>query len=206
MIDPASEETVEAVARALFRAHDDAACAAGIEPPHDFDVMAQCDHHGWPVIEGWRAAARAAIKLGARPQRAGVSYRERLDELIGPASTNFLGTGLSLKEFMELHNAEKLSQSWFIQPPVEKKRRLAAVVSLSAELETIREKENFATGLAEMAIEAVIEGDWKMVEEWAKHFTFENERDEIRIHGGETYVKFRELLLQVLRTGKGEIA
>lgn len=202
MTDTASDDAVDVVARALFRAHDDAACEAGREPTHDFDVMAQCSHPGWPVIEGWRAAARAAISLGAHPRRASASHRERLDELLGKDSTNFLGTGLALHEFMELYNAEKMSQSWALQPPVEKKRRLAAVVRLSAELEKIREKENFATGLAEMAIEAVIEGDWKMVEEWAKHFSFEDERDEIRIYAGDVYARFRELLLQVLRAGK----
>ena len=56
-----------------------------------------------------------------------------------------------------------------------------------------------------MAIECVIEGDWKMVEEWAEHFSFEDEHD-----GGSknaiTYATFRELLLQVLRTGKEDLA
>ena len=77
---------------------------------------------------------------------------------------------------------------------------------LSVELERIRQTESFATRLAEMAIEAVIEGDWKMVEEWADHFAFEDERDEIRIHGSSIYGTFRELLLQGLRAEKGASA
>jgi hypothetical protein len=206
----AAVDAIDAVARVLFRAHDDAVCE-GREPKHDFDVMAQSDYNGWSVIEGWRAAARAAIELGARAgdpvvEAWRVAYREsrrfRLRDLVDPGSTNFLGTGLSLREFMELHSAEKLSLSWSLQPREEQKRRLSAIVRLSAELERIREKEIFATGLAEMAIEAVIEGDWKMVEEWAEHFAFEDERDKIHIHGAAIYGTFRELLLQALRTGK----
>jgi hypothetical protein len=204
------EAAIDAVARVLFRAHDDAVCE-GREPKHDFDVMAQCDYNGWPVIEGWRAVARAAIGLGARAGDPVVeawraadreSHNTRLRDLLDPGSTNFLGTGLSLREFMELHSAEKLSRSWSLQPREEQKRRLAAVIRLSAELARIREKENFATRLAEMAIESVIEGDWKMVEEWAEHFAFDDERDEVRDRGGEIYATFRELLLQALRTGK----
>jgi hypothetical protein len=195
------DENVDAVARALFRAWDDAVCL-GREPSHDFDVMAEGAEYDdpRPVIEGWHAAAQAAISLGARPRRA--DPKERLAELLGPDSTNFLGTGLSLREFLELHNAEKIAQSWPLQPREEQRRRLTAVVRLSAELERVREKENFATRLAEMAIEAVIEGDWKMVEEWVEHFSFEDERDEIRIPSSATFATFRELLLQALRVGR----
>jgi hypothetical protein len=152
------------------------------------------------VIEGWRAVARAAIALGAKPRSA--DPRVRLEEMLGVDSTNFLGTGLTLREAMQLYSAEKLSRSWSLQSLEEKKRRISAVVRLSAELEHIREKEIFATRLAEMAIESVIEGDWKMVEEWAEHFAFDDERDEVRDRGGEIYATFRELLLQALRTGK----
>jgi hypothetical protein len=199
----AADRDIDAIARALFRAHDDAVCV-GREPPHDFDVMAECDYNGRPVIEGWRAAARTAIAMGARPRRE--DQRARLQELLGPDSTNFLGTGLTMREVMELHSAMKLSRSWALQPREEQRRRLGAVVRLSVELDRIRQTESFATRLAEMAIEAVIEGDWKMVEEWAEHFAFGDERDEVRIRGSEIYAMFRELLLQALRAGKGSPA
>lgn len=170
-----SEETIEAIARALFRAHDDEVSGG---------------------IAGWRAVARVAFALGARPR--GADPRERLAELMGSDSTNFLGTGLTLREFMQLHDAEKLSRSWALSPREEQRRRLTAVVQLSAELAHIRETFSFATRLAELAIEAVIEGDWKMVEEWAEHFSFEDSGSKNAI----TYATFRELLLQVLRTEK----
>lgn len=209
--DPANDaDTIDAVARVLYRAHDDATRLSG-EPEHNFDVMAKCDVHGRPAIDGWRAVARAAIEMGARSGDPVVeawraadreNRRTRFLDLLDPGSTNFLGSGLSLREFMQLHSADKLAASWTLQSQEEKKRRLVAVVRLSVELEHVRETMQFATRLAELAIESVIEGDWKMVEEWAEHFSFADERDEIRIAAGEAYATFRELLLQVMRAGK----
>ncbi len=128
--------------------------------------------------------------------------RERLAELLGTDSTNFLGTGLSLREFMQLHTAERLTASWFLQPQEEKKRRRAAVIQLAIELGRVREATDFSTRLAELAIEAVIEGDWKMVEEWADHFTFTEEGEDLRAKYAPVFAVFRELLLQALRTQK----
>lgn len=125
--------------------------------------------------------------------------RERLAELLGSDSTNFLGTGLTMREFMQLGNAEKLTASWTLQPREERKRRLAAVMRLSVELARVRETTEFSTRLAEQAIEAVIEGDWKMVEEWADHFTFDEEGEELRQKHAPIFLTFRELLLQALR-------
>lgn len=128
--------------------------------------------------------------------------RERLAELISPDSTNFLGTGLTMREFMQLDQAEKIAASWFLQPREERKRRLHTIVRLSVELERIRETVNFSTKLAEQAIEAVIEGDWKRVEEWSEHFIFSDESLEARQTYVPVFALFRELLLQVLRAGK----
>ncbi len=58
-----SDEHVDRVARVLYRAFDDV--NKGYEPLHDFDVMAQCEYEGRPVIDNWRALAREAIKRGA---------------------------------------------------------------------------------------------------------------------------------------------
>lgn len=128
--------------------------------------------------------------------------RERLAELLGTGSKNFLGTGLTMEEFIQLFNAEKLAASWFIQPLEERKRRRCAVIRLSQELGRIEETTNFATRLGELAIEAVIEGDWTMVKEWAEHFAFKDESEDLRGGMVAPYATFRELLLQVLRTDK----
>ena len=128
--------------------------------------------------------------------------RARLEELLGSDSTNFLGTGLTMREFLLLTQAEKLVNAWCMQPPEEQKRRRRIVIQLSQELGRIQENTGFATRLAELAIEAVIEGDWKMVQEWAEHFSFEDENEQIRAQSAEPYSVFRELLLQALRTDK----
>ena len=141
--------------------------------------------------------------------------RERLVELLSPNSKNFLGSGMTLEEFSALMTAEKLSASWCLQSRDERKRRRRAVILLSQELGRIEEKTMFATRNCELAIESVIEGDWKMVEEWAEHFTFadefpENVTDDARTNLRDKYapvfVTFRELLLQVLRTDKEQPA
>lgn len=58
-----SDGHVDRVARRLFRAFDDA--SKGREPLHDFDVMAECEYEGRPVVDNWRALAREAIQRGA---------------------------------------------------------------------------------------------------------------------------------------------
>ena len=128
--------------------------------------------------------------------------RERLAELLGTGSKNFLGTGLSLEEFVQLFSAEKLAASWGLQSPEERKRRRRIVIALAQELGRIEEKSGFSTRLAELAIESVIDGDWKMVEEWAEHFAFEDEHEAIRTREAPEFAIFRELLLQAVRTDK----
>ena len=128
--------------------------------------------------------------------------RERFAELLGTDSKNFLGTGLTMTEFMQLHKAEQIAESWVLQPVEEKKRRRKAIIQLSIELGRIIENHGFSTRLAELAIEAVIEGDWKMVQEWADHFTFDTEGAELREKYAPVFAVFRELLLQTLRVRK----
>lgn len=106
-------------------------------------------------------------------------------------------------ELMRDHTAERICESWFNQQRDERKRRLHFISQLCVELEKIKEQQMFATGLAELGIESIIEGDWKMVKEWADHFSFEDERDEIRIGCAEVYARFRELLLQAYETRPG---
>ena len=80
--------------------------------------------------------------------------RARLVELLGADSTNYLGTGLTLREFMQLHDAEKSRRRGACRPPAERKRRRRAVVQLSIELGEICEATKFSTRLAELAIES----------------------------------------------------
>lgn len=129
--------------------------------------------------------------------------RERFVELFSPDSKNFMGTGLTMQEFMRLNTAEKVAESWFNQKRKERKRRLDFVMELSVELAKIKEQMTFATRLAELAIESIIEGDWNMVKGWADDLSFNNERDEIKSNCDEVYARFRELLLQAYDTRPG---
>jgi hypothetical protein len=198
--EASSDETaVVAIARSLHRAFFEAVYQR--EPTHPYDAL---ERSNFDAASGlWRSVARAAMRLGARPKPA--DRRARLDELLGVDSTNYLGTGLTLRELMQLTNAEKIAASWTLQSREEKRRRLAAVTHLVVELERIRETTQSATRLAEMAIECVIEGDWKMIEEWADHFSFEDEHDGPGSKNAIAYATFRELLLQVLRTEKEDL-
>ncbi len=134
---------------------------------------------------------------------AKADHEARFLALLGTNSKNFMGSGLSMADFLRLGGAEKYAASWSNQDRDERKRRLTAVMALSIELAHIRESTNFSTGLCEMAIESIIEGDWKMVAEWADHLSFATEGAELREEYASIFAGFRELLLQVAR---GEVS
>jgi hypothetical protein len=131
-------------------------------------------------------------------------HQARYHELLSPTSTNFMGTGLTLQEFMQLGTAERVNTAWFTQERSERKRRLNFVTELSIELAKIKETTIFATGLAEMGIESIIEGDWKMVQEWAEHFSFADD-DGARERYASVFARFAELLMQAYTTHPGEM-
>lgn len=134
----------------------------------------------------------------SKPTRA-----EKFTEFFGPGSKNFFGSGLTLEQFMAVYKAEEFERSWTMQSPDEKKRRLHLVVELSCELKNIYEQTNHATALAEMAIEAVITGDWAQVQDLAQLFHYNDER-EVSPEAYEStrtiYTKFRELLAAAYET------
>lgn len=132
-------------------------------------------------------------------------HKARHMEFFSPTSTNFFGTGLTLQEFMQLGMADKVGAAWFNQERDERKRRLNFVTELCIELAKIKEHHNFSTGLAECGIESVIEGDWKMVKEWADHFSFEEEGQETQARYASVFARYRELLNQAYETRPGEM-
>lgn len=111
-----------------------------------------------------------------------------------------------IMDLLREHTFERICESWFNQQRDERKRRLHFVMELSIELAKIKEKMTFSTGLAELGIESVIEGDWKMVKEWADHFSFNEEREEIRLSCADTFARFRELLQHAWETRPGTMA
>lgn len=125
-------------------------------------------------------------------------HQARFMELF--SRTNFLGSGLSLEQFTELYTAEKLAASWALQDKKERARRLSLVTDLCAELTQIKVHHNFATRIAELAIESVIEGDWPAVKDWAEQLSFANENEQIRQRSALVYARFSELLMQAYAT------
>jgi len=196
---------VDTIAYAMFRAWWKQLYAAHEpQPEPPIDIV---DHAGLfasqIASDAWRAAARVAYfsarssQLGARP--AG-SERAKLSRLMD--ETNFLGSGLTVAEWMRLGMAERMAASWSMQDGEEKQRRLDAIVRLSVELAHIRETTSFATRMAEVAIEYIIEGRWDSVEKHAEMLTFNRERAELRERYVPIYANFRELILQAVRIGK----
>lgn len=101
--------------------------------------------------------------------------------------------------------AERVSRSWCLQDKAERKHRLNTIIALSTELEAIRRTSRFNSALGEAAIEAVIEGDWDDAEEWVKHFTFEDECEDVRDTYAPLWEKFRIILMTAVADKKAMI-
>jgi hypothetical protein len=129
-----------------------------------------------------------------------MSLKDKAKEYLDPKSKNFMGTGLTLEKMMQVGLAQSIERAFFRQRKEEKKRRLEYIINLSYELLRIRKHTNFATGLCEIAIENVIEGDWKGVEMWAAHFEFAEEQKELREEYAPLFNAFRRLLLDAHKT------
>jgi len=87
-------------------------------------------------------------------------------------------------ELARIGRAERLLQSYVLVSREEQKARLQTVIALSVELTKVLQETIFATGLAEMAIERVIEGDWRGAEEYLTVLTFEEEIVDARLEPG----------------------
>lgn len=84
--------------------------------------------------------------------------------------------------------------AWHNQERWERARRMQLVLELAVELERIRVVDRFGIRCGELAIEAVITGDWLMVGVWAKHFTFVEEDADLRAHYAPLWQRFQSVL------------
>ena len=107
--------------------------------------------------------------------RAKDGSKPTFQDLLRPNSPNFLGSGMTLSDFLVTSQIRDFVVSFGQQDRPEKKRRLKYIVLLSVELAKIRETTRFSTAFAEGVIEAVIEGAWKLVSDLARDLTFEEE-------------------------------
>lgn len=121
------------------------------------------------------------------------SYKERWLEWLAPGTTNFIGTGLTLEEFLQLGGAERFHRSWSEQPKPERERRLQFVFDLVAERQRIAERGILGIAWVDQAIEAVIKGD-RLELEHVQHMIARIAKDEV----GLKAERFQELILQCL--------
>lgn len=138
-------------------------------------------------------------KDGSKPEPT----RDLLKSVLDPTNGNFLGTGLSLQEWLIAGRLRDFQESFVSQDRGEKKRRMKFLILMSVELVKIREVSRFSTAQAEAAIECVIEGDWQMLNTWAKGFTFEEDGPEAAARYGPLWARFRELCLEAFQTRPG---
>jgi len=119
--------------------------------------------------------------------------REKFIELLSPDSKNFMGTGLTMLEFLQLGKAEKVQESWFNIERDERIRRLDLVIELCVELRKIEQATQFSTAICRMAIGALIEGDHKDMKRYAEDFMFEDESEGLRKQYAPIFKHFSEL-------------
>lgn len=147
------------------------------------------------VVKRARKALDRQLGEGLRADKG------RLKELLDTTSDNFMGSGMTMQEYMLCIDLDALARSFHRQMRPERTRRLKYVILLSAELERIRREVGiFASGLAEGAIEDVLMGDWRRAKEFAGDLVFDMEGGEIQEVYQAAYAPFRELLQEVFDT------
>jgi hypothetical protein len=100
--------------------------------------------------------------------------------------------------------AGDFSRSWCMQGREERKRRMTFILRMAEELAAVRSVTNFSTGLAEMAIEAVIKGDLDELRDLVGLFSEEGLIENAGAEEGPRYAKifakFRETAEEALLT------
>jgi hypothetical protein len=95
----------------------------------------------------------------------------------------------------EEHLLQEFQAAWCLQDKPTRKHRLTTVMALSVALDEIKKVDIFSTAFGEQVIEAVIQGDWREVEEVTSYLTFDVERQELRDKYKPLWERFRTLAL-----------
>lgn len=96
-----------------------------------------------------------------------------------------------LISMFEERQLEQILLSWCLIDKAERKHRLKTIIALTIELEEIKKASRFSCMFGELAIEAVIQGDWKELEEVANSQTFKSESNDIQIKYAPLWDNFR---------------
>jgi hypothetical protein len=93
----------------------------------------------------------------------------------------------------EAHQMLQIARSWCLQDRNERKGRLDAIIALSVELQRIEQIDRFSTAFGRSVIEAVIEGDWRTVDEVTEYLTFASEGPDLQNRYRPLWEGFRTL-------------
>jgi len=102
-----------------------------------------------------------------------------------------MSTSEKLISMFEERQLEEILRSWCLANKATRKHRLKTIIALAVELEEIKKVNIFSTSFGEMAIEAVIQGDWKELEEVVGYQTFKTEHPETQAEFAPLWEKFR---------------
>lgn len=121
-----------------------------------------------------RGVAQSGRALGSGPR--GRWFKSSLPdslEVVMDAKEKLSELFERMRSLYTTYQLEKISKAWCQQPREETKRRLASVIELAVELDSIRKTNGFASSLyGEAAIEAVIEGDEEQLRWIEKELSF----------------------------------
>jgi hypothetical protein len=106
--------------------------------------------------------------------RRQVQHQTELREWLNPNSKNFMGTGLTLEEYLMHGHIKRWRASWAEQGRKEQRRRREYVVALSVLYEQISGRSLFGTASITEAIDGIIEGDLDRLRD-ARAFANEDE-------------------------------
>jgi len=80
------------------------------------------------------------------------------------------------------------------------------VIALSVELDRIKAIDSFATGLHAQAIEAVIEGDWRLAADHAEWCKFDEEHEDLRARCAPIWEGYRAILIGAVEDARRRAA
>jgi len=131
--------------------------------------------------------------------RRGHITKLRLHEMLNPDSPNFMGTGMTLKDFMLAGEIERIQRSFERQSREERHRRLEIAIRMAVEYDQVRRNTIQNGAFARQAIEDVITGDTSSLRIDLDLLSFIGEGDWCKPYV-EAYAKFRELIQEALGT------
>lgn len=140
-----------------------------------------------------------ALKQGKRQ----LPTKDDILKMADPDGNNFLGTGMTLQDFLAAYRLLDVQSNLLFQDLEERRRRVGLIIELGAALVEIRKQTLFAVGLAEGVIEDVVRGDWRMLREHAKMFRFEHESEDLRKTYGPIYAAFAAVCQKAFDTRPG---